>query len=303
MTRQRSFKRLVRSRMEKTGESYTTARAVLLRAMTPAEDGGTAWFATSDDRIRERTGRGWEEWFDLLDEWGAHEMQHRDIARKVAAELGIDPLAWNAQAITKSYERTRQGQARRRAGRRVHRERVPHHGRACGSGVRGVHGRHGTVRVAPGCPASSTRTATAPKSAHFDWADDGSRVTPTSTRRTTGRRRSPFSTPGSRTRASLTPRSWPGASGWSRSRRTPRGGPMVQPHLLVPRQALLQRRFRRLLHLRVDGRPHHVGFVGELLASRQLLSPHGRAGRRCNSRCRAVAATAWRCSASAPSRP
>ena len=32
MTRQKSFKRLVRSRMEKTGESYTGARAVLLAA-------------------------------------------------------------------------------------------------------------------------------------------------------------------------------------------------------------------------------------------------------------------------------
>jgi hypothetical protein len=32
VTTQRSFKRLVRTRMEKTGESYTAARAVLLAA-------------------------------------------------------------------------------------------------------------------------------------------------------------------------------------------------------------------------------------------------------------------------------
>ena len=103
MTRQKSFKRLVRTRMEKTGESYTAARAMLLAADEP--DG--AWLATSDERIRERTGRGWEEWFDLLDTWG--ELTHREIARRIAAELGIDPLAWNAQAITMSYERTRGG--------------------------------------------------------------------------------------------------------------------------------------------------------------------------------------------------
>ena len=36
MTTQRSFKRLVRTRMEKTGESYTAARAVLLAAEEPA---------------------------------------------------------------------------------------------------------------------------------------------------------------------------------------------------------------------------------------------------------------------------
>ena len=102
MTQQRSFKRLVRNRMEKTGESYTAARAMLLAAAEPAP-----WLATSDEAIRERTGRGWEEWFDVLDSWGALGMKHRDIARRVATELEIDPLAWNAQAITASYERTR----------------------------------------------------------------------------------------------------------------------------------------------------------------------------------------------------
>src|SRR5918999_6291979 len=71
MTRQRSFKRLVRSRMEKTGESYTAARAVLLAGEEEPQAAEQSWLATSDERIRERTGRGWEEWFDLLDDWGA----------------------------------------------------------------------------------------------------------------------------------------------------------------------------------------------------------------------------------------
>src|SRR3712207_4444661 len=106
MTEHRSFKRLVRARMEKTGESYTTARAVLLRA-EPAD--ASYVLPTSDDAIRERTGRGWEEWFDTLDASGAAERSHRDIARWVAGELGIDPLAWNAQAVTAAYERARRG--------------------------------------------------------------------------------------------------------------------------------------------------------------------------------------------------
>ncbi len=106
MTRQKSFKRLVRSRMEKTGESYTSARTVLLAAEESAVVEGPP-LATSDEAIRERTGRGWEEWFDLLDKWGAAELPHKGIARRVAAELGIEPLAWNAQAITVSYERAR----------------------------------------------------------------------------------------------------------------------------------------------------------------------------------------------------
>jgi hypothetical protein len=106
MTRQRSFKRLVRTRMEKTGESYTAARASLMTADEPEAIDRTA-LATSDEAIRRRTGRGWEEWFDLLDDWGAPERSHRDNARWVAEQQGIHPLAWNAQAVVSSYERAR----------------------------------------------------------------------------------------------------------------------------------------------------------------------------------------------------
>ena len=104
MTRQNSFKRLVRARMAKTGESYTAARASLLAAQEPKATEGPA-LTMSDEAIRRRTGRGWEEWFDLLDEWGAVERPHREVARWVAEEHGID--GWGAQAVTVTYERVR----------------------------------------------------------------------------------------------------------------------------------------------------------------------------------------------------
>lgn len=107
MTRQRSFKRLVRIRMEKTGESYAAARAMLLSANAKARDGVT--LTMSDDAIRKRTGRGWEEWFDLLDEWGAAERSHTEIARWVSQEQGLD--GWSSQSVTVSYERARVGRA------------------------------------------------------------------------------------------------------------------------------------------------------------------------------------------------
>jgi hypothetical protein len=110
MTEQKSFKRLVRARMEKTGESYTAARAQLLAGETTKGEGEPA-LATSEESIRERTGRGWEEWFDLLDESGIGERPHREIARWLADELELEPLAWNVQAITTSYERARRGRA------------------------------------------------------------------------------------------------------------------------------------------------------------------------------------------------
>lgn len=104
MTRQKSFKRLVRQRMAKTGESYATARSMLLSS--PASEPEPV-LVVPDDRIRERTGRGWEEWFDTIDSWDAETMSHTEIARKVAAELGLHPLAWNVQAVTTSFERAR----------------------------------------------------------------------------------------------------------------------------------------------------------------------------------------------------
>jgi hypothetical protein len=98
MTEHKSFKRLVRARMEKTGESYTTARARLLRA-EDVDDLNEVWLATSDESIRRRTGRGWEEWFEMLDEWGAASRTHRETARWLAEQQDLHPLAWNVQAI------------------------------------------------------------------------------------------------------------------------------------------------------------------------------------------------------------
>lgn len=92
--------------MDKTGESYTAARAVLLRAEA-AEGVQRPPLVTSEENIIRRTGRGWEQWFDALDEWGAAERSHREIARWVAQQLGIEPRVWEAQAVTLSYERTR----------------------------------------------------------------------------------------------------------------------------------------------------------------------------------------------------
>jgi hypothetical protein len=174
MTRQKSFKRLVRTRMEKTGESYTTARAVLLRAaeMSRAEK---PVLATSDETIRRRTGRGWEEWFDLLDEWGAPDRTHRETARWVAALQDIEPLAWNAQAVVSSYER---GRGLRAVGEHpegfavtVSRTIAVPAARLYDAFVK----ESVRERWLPDAPMHE-RTATKPKSARFDWGDGRSRV-------------------------------------------------------------------------------------------------------------------------------
>jgi hypothetical protein len=174
MTVQKSFKRLVRARMEKTGESYTAARAQLLAGQASNESEEPP-LPTSDDAIRERTGRGWEEWFDLLDEWGAAGRPHREISRWLADQLGIDPLAWNAQAITLGYERARGGRAvgQHEDGFAVTVSRtvdVPVE-RLFDAFV----DESGRERWLPDATMRE-RTATRPKSARFDWVEDESRV-------------------------------------------------------------------------------------------------------------------------------
>jgi hypothetical protein len=175
MTRHRSFKQLVRTRMEKTGESYTAARAMLLAADAPAAAQETPPLATSDERIRERTGRGWEEWFDLLDAWGAAERTHRETARWVAEQLGVDPLAWNAQAVVGSYERAR--------GLRAVGEHAAGFSITASKTVAVPVERLYDAFVDPArrgrwLPDADLRqrTATRPRSARFDWGDGTTRV-------------------------------------------------------------------------------------------------------------------------------
>jgi len=100
MTTQQSFKRRIRARMEKTGESYTAARAQLLPDPEPEYEP-----QYSDESVRRNTGRGYREWFAALDEWGAAERPHGEIARWLSDEFGIP--GWWCQNVTVEYERAR----------------------------------------------------------------------------------------------------------------------------------------------------------------------------------------------------
>ena len=105
MTRQESFKQRVRARMATTGERYAAARRVLLER---AADGGRrrVWASEpemSDDVVRRRTGRGWDEWCDLVDAWPGHADGHAAVAAWVHAEHGVEH--WWAQGVTVGWER------------------------------------------------------------------------------------------------------------------------------------------------------------------------------------------------------
>jgi hypothetical protein len=173
MTRQRSFKRLVRLRMEKTGESYTAARASLLAGNEKGAGAATPVMPISEEAIRKRTGRGWEEWFDLLDEAGASERMHKEIAASLADEHGVD--GWSAQSITVAYERARMGRAvgERESGFEISASKtvaVPVE--RLFDAVVDETSRSRWL----GAAELRERTSTRPRSARYDWGDGTTRV-------------------------------------------------------------------------------------------------------------------------------
>jgi len=133
MPTQKIFKQRVRARMTKTGESYTAARRQLLRkatepetpeieaseappapevppALATAEPIPPEALLVADEAMRRATGKSHQEWFALLDAWGATDHNHAEIARWLSE--AHDVPGWWTQNVTVAYERARGMRAR-----------------------------------------------------------------------------------------------------------------------------------------------------------------------------------------------
>jgi uncharacterized protein YndB with AHSA1/START domain len=171
MTEQKARKRQVRTRMAKTGERYTAAHRNVTKpeALPPR----IAEPPFSEAAVRKATGKGWDDWFRILDRWGGTDHTHTEIARHVRTDLGVD--GWWAQSVTVGYERARGLRAEHQrpdgftvdvsktfpvAAERLHRAFAQPR-------QRNRWLERGTLRL---------RTATAPTSARFDFGDGSSRV-------------------------------------------------------------------------------------------------------------------------------
>src|SRR5437867_8030677 len=100
MPANKDFKRLVRARMQKTGEAHTTARAHLVQTQPPTYANLPG---LSDASIKAKTGCTWERWTHALDYAGAHKWPHRAIAEYVHEKYKVGD--WWAQTVTVGYER------------------------------------------------------------------------------------------------------------------------------------------------------------------------------------------------------
>jgi hypothetical protein len=102
MPASKDLKRLVRARMQKTGEAYAAARLQLLKSKPPRDYAALA--GMSDAAVRKQTGKTWRQWVRLLDDERCAEKPHAKIAAFVAS-LGTP--SWWTQMITVGYERIR----------------------------------------------------------------------------------------------------------------------------------------------------------------------------------------------------
>lgn len=124
----KDLKRLVRARMQKTGEAYTAARAHVLKkpkakrtkSVTPAtsetpatsrdSDSYAAIAGMSDDAVKAKTGCTWDKWVRSLDYHGAATMSHPEIVRLLSERYHV--TSWWRQMIAVGYERIRGLRAR-----------------------------------------------------------------------------------------------------------------------------------------------------------------------------------------------
>jgi uncharacterized protein YndB with AHSA1/START domain len=174
MTRQKSFKRRVRERMAKTGESYTAARRMLI-AKADRPDTTIAPFEppVAEEKVAAATGRGWQAWFEELDAWEAASHSHTEIARWLRQEQGVD--GWYSQSIAVGYERAR--------GLRAPGERPDGFAVSASRTIAVPVERlfeafaDETLRERwlPGAELR-VRTATAPRTARYDWEDGSTRI-------------------------------------------------------------------------------------------------------------------------------
>jgi hypothetical protein len=89
--------------VEKRRAASTSLREQTKEIIMESKETGSA--LTSEEAIREATGRGYEDWFRVLDEADMAARKHSEIATHLTDEQGVS--SWWAQTITVSYERAR----------------------------------------------------------------------------------------------------------------------------------------------------------------------------------------------------
>jgi len=119
MPKQKDLKRVVRARMQKTGEAYTTARLHIVRKQPPVDTPPPDYAALarmSDEAVKKATGCDWTKWVVALDKAGGKEMSHPQLAAHIHEKYHTP--SWWSQMVAVGYERIRglRGHGQQRSG-------------------------------------------------------------------------------------------------------------------------------------------------------------------------------------------
>ena len=183
MPRNKDLKRLVRTRMQKTGEAYTTARAHITKKRKPKKTTArpvaiakaepaknyAELAGFTDAIIKEKTGCTWERWVNTLDRAGAADMSHGQIATYVNTKHEVD--GWWSQAVTVGYERIKGLRAR---GQRLDGSYEASKSRTFNVPVQALFDAWNDAQTRKRWlheTGVKVRTATAPKSMRLGWSD------------------------------------------------------------------------------------------------------------------------------------
>ncbi|MGH3367763.1 MAG: DUF4287 domain-containing protein [Nocardioidaceae bacterium] len=133
--------------------------------------------AQEQEGVRRATGRGYDEWFALLDRWGAPGRPFREIADWLEGEYGVS--SWWAQKLIVEYE---QAKGLRPPGVRPDGTFTIGVSKTVAVPVERLYEAvvdpRQRERWLPGVVLRE-RTSRPGRSARFDWADDGTRVSVT----------------------------------------------------------------------------------------------------------------------------
>lgn len=100
----------IRAMPTKKKKSPARPRKKTPRKRAAAPKSATTWSATtisgiSNDAVKKATGRTWAQWLGILDDAGARDMPHKQIAQLLHDTLSVGD--WWAQMVTVGYEQSR----------------------------------------------------------------------------------------------------------------------------------------------------------------------------------------------------
>jgi len=123
----------------------------------------------TDDAVKAKTGKKWEEWFKVLDRAGARMMDHQEIRQFAQEQLGL--TIWWSRLLTLGYEQDRGVRQKHQRGSRFEVDRSKTLAAPLAVVWQAWHDETVLARWMPGITFQFAK-ATPDRTLHLDWPGD-----------------------------------------------------------------------------------------------------------------------------------